>query len=157
MTTVYIGIGSNMGDRSALIDAAKKAMVERGAARITAESAIEETEPVDVTDQPRFLNQVVRAETALAPVELLDRLMEIERSLGRVRGPVAGGPRAIDLDILLYGDMVVNSERLCVPHPRITRRMFVLRHLLELDGNLADPLTGVPYRVFAENGGTGVS
>jgi 2-amino-4-hydroxy-6-hydroxymethyldihydropteridine diphosphokinase len=121
----YIGLGSNLGDRRAMIAGALDHLRPR---RV---SAVVETEPWGVTAQPRFLNAVAEVETDLAPAALLDRLLDIERDLGRVR---AGkwGPRAIDLDLLLYGDRTVASEALSVPHPRLHERRFVLEGLAEL-------------------------
>src|SRR3954468_11000214 len=118
----YIGLGSNLGDRRATIAAALEELHPR---RV---SAVLETEPVGKTDQPRFLNAVAEIETDLPPPDLLGRLLDVERRLGRVRAPDAErwGPRLIDLDLLLYGDEQVRSESLRVPHPELHRRRFVL-------------------------------
>jgi 2-amino-4-hydroxy-6-hydroxymethyldihydropteridine diphosphokinase len=127
---VYIGLGSNLGDRAANLRAAR----ERIAApdlRVLRESSIYETAPRDVEDQPWFLNQVIECETDLFPRQLLARLQKIERAMGRKRR-IAKGPREIDLDILLYGEAVVKSPELEVPHPRLSERRFVLEPLAEL-------------------------
>jgi 2-amino-4-hydroxy-6-hydroxymethyldihydropteridine diphosphokinase len=121
----YIGLGSNLGDRRAMIAGALERLSPR---RV---SAIIETEPWGRADQPRFLNAVAEIETALEPAEVLDRLLDVERGLGRVRNEL-WGPRTIDLDLLLYGDRRVASEALSVPHPRLHERRFVLEGLAEL-------------------------
>ena len=121
----YIGLGSNLGDRRAMIDGALERLRPR---RV---STIVETEPWGVADQPRFLNAVAEIETDLEPADLLGRLLDVERGLGRER---AGkwGPRTIDLDLLLYDDREVRSKSLSVPHPHLHERRFVLEGLAEL-------------------------
>lgn len=145
MAIAYIGIGTNLGDRRANIGRAGRLLVERNALCITGESSIEETCPVDYVDQPRFLNRVVRGSTDCPPAELFARLTRIEADMGRVR-VIRGGARIIDLDILLYDDVVMKTADLVIPHPRIKERMFVLKHLIEIDPELADPETNEPYR-----------
>ena len=112
-------------------------------------SRLRETEPVGVVDQPPFLNGAVAIETALAPRDLLDLLLEIERSLGRVRGE-RWGPRTIDLDLLVYGDEVVDEPGLRVPHPRLHERRFALEPLAELEPELDLPGHGRVSDVLAE-------
>jgi len=121
----YIGLGSNLGDRRAMI---AQALEELRPRRV---STIVETEPWGVADQPRFLNAVAEIETDLGPAELLDRLLDVERGLGRVRKE-RWGPRTIDLDLLLYDDRRVDSDALSVPHPHLHERKFVLEGLAEL-------------------------
>jgi 2-amino-4-hydroxy-6-hydroxymethyldihydropteridine diphosphokinase len=121
----YIGLGSNLGDRRAMIAGALERL---GPRRV---STIVETEPWGVVDQPRFLNAVAEIETDLEPAELLDRLLDVERGLGRVRNE-RWGPRTIDLDLLLYGDRRIASDALSVPHPHLHERKFVLEGLAEL-------------------------
>ena len=128
----YVGLGSNLGDRRAMIAGALDRLRPR---RV---SSIVETEPWGVTDQPRFLNAVAEIETDLAPGALLDRLLEIERDLGRVRTE-RWGPRSIDLDLLLYGDRQENTPSLTLPHPRLHERLFVLEGLAELCPDLRVP------------------
>src|SRR6185436_16530505 len=128
----YIGLGSNLGDRRETLSRALEQLRPR---RV---SAIVETEPWGVVEQPRFLNCVAEIETEIAPPALLDRLMEIERDLGRVRRQ-KWGPRTIDLDLLLYGDRRIVSPVLTVPHPRLHQRLFVLQGLAELCPDLAVP------------------
>ena len=136
MTLAYVGFGSNLGDREGTILAAARRL---GPHRL---SQIRETEPWGYDDQPRFLNAVAELETELAPRELLDRLLEIERGLGRVRGGPRYGPRTIDLDLLLYGDLLLAEPGLTVPHPRLAERLFVLEPLYELDAGLFVPGSG---------------
>ena len=121
----YIGLGSNLGDRRAMI---AQALEELRPRRV---STIVETEPWGVVDQPRFLNAVAEIETDLGPAELLDRLLDVERGLGRVRKE-KWGARTIDLDLLLYDDRRVDSDALSVPHPHLHERKFVLEGLAEL-------------------------
>ena len=134
MATAYIGLGSNLGDRGENL---RRALERLGAARV---STIRETDPVGVTEQPRFLNAVAELETDLPPRALLDRLLEIERDLGRDReSEERWGPRAIDLDLLLYDDEVIDEPGLTVPHPRLAERRFVLEPLAELAPELVLP------------------
>lgn len=132
MVPVYIGLGSNLGDRSANLARARREIGRIPGTRIDAESSIEETEPVDFIDQPKFLNQVVRVVTDMKPEELLDALQNIETRMGRVRD-IPKGPRVIDCDILLYGCETIATGRLDVPHPEIKSRDFVLRQMREID------------------------
>ena len=144
MKTVYLSLGSNIGDREANLRAA----IERLAAprlRVLRVSPIYETEPVDYTDQRWFLNLAVEAETALFPMQLLARTGKIERALGRVR-TVLNGPRTIDIDILLYGNAVVRCATLEIPHPRMAQRRFVLAPLADLAPDLRHPVTHLTVR-----------
>ncbi len=139
MKRIYLGLGSNVGNRERNLRAA----IERLAApdlRILRASPVYETEPVDYTEQGWFLNQVLEAETGLFPMQLLARTSRIERELGRVR-TVAKGPRTIDIDILLYGRAVVRSAKLEIPHPRMVERRFVLAPLADLAPDLRHPVT----------------
>jgi 2-amino-4-hydroxy-6-hydroxymethyldihydropteridine diphosphokinase len=136
--TVYLSLGSNVGDRAAWLRAALEAMPGAGV-RVLRVSPVYETEPVDYTDQPRFLNLAVEAETELCPEELLSRTAAIEQQLGRLRD-VPKGPRTLDIDILLYGDSVLSSERLQIPHPRMHERAFVLQPLADLAPDLLHPV-----------------
>lgn len=123
----YLSLGSNVGDRAERLGAARAALIERSDLRLVAFSAVVETEPVDVTDQPRFLNQVLAVETSLEPRPLLEACLAIERRLGRNRsaGPPRG-PRTIDIDLLLYGGRSVDEPGFTVPHPRLAGRTFFL-------------------------------
>jgi 2-amino-4-hydroxy-6-hydroxymethyldihydropteridine diphosphokinase len=137
--TGYLGLGSNVGDRRANLQAAVGALEARGI-RVLASSSVYETEPVgEVLDQREFLNACLRVRTDLGPLELLDACKAVERDLGRAPGGPRHGPRPIDVDVLLLGDQTLASERLCLPHREVTSRRFVLVPLLELDPGLVLP------------------
>jgi 2-amino-4-hydroxy-6-hydroxymethyldihydropteridine diphosphokinase len=141
----YLGLGSNVGDRRAALEAAVAALPRHGV-EVLASSSVYETEPVgEVLDQRDFLNACVRVQTALEPEALLDACKAVERELGREPGGVRHGPRPLDVDVLLLGDSEHRSERLVLPHPEVTSRRFVLVPLLELDPELALP-DGVALR-----------
>lgn len=144
MKTVYIALGSNLGDRAAHLDEARRRMEQQGI-KIARVSSIFETAPRERINQPWFLNQVVEAVTALAPRSLLSRLLRIEREMGR-RRLIANGPRVIDLDIVLYGDLIIAAEGLRIPHPRMGERRFVLEPLSELVPGLRHPESGTAIR-----------
>jgi 2-amino-4-hydroxy-6-hydroxymethyldihydropteridine diphosphokinase len=138
----YLGLGSNVGDRRANLQAAVDALGDHGVA-VLASSSVYDTEPVgEVLDQPDFLNACVRVRTALAPEALLDACKAVERELGRIAGGVRHGPRPIDVDVLLLGDETFRSERLSLPHEQVTSRRFVLVPLLELSPGLVVPGAG---------------
>ncbi|MGE5548624.1 MAG: 2-amino-4-hydroxy-6-hydroxymethyldihydropteridine diphosphokinase [Solirubrobacterales bacterium] len=137
MATVYLGLGTNLGDRFANLKAAVAAL--EGVGAVEALSRVYETAPLYVTDQPAFLNMAARATTELAPLELLRRLKAIEDELGRVAS-VRYGPRLIDLDILLYEGEVVDGTELTIPHPRLPERRFALEPLADIAPSLNHPL-----------------
>lgn len=149
MALVYIGLGSNMGERGDYLSGAVKLIKVKAYAEIIAESSILETKAVDFTDQPDFLNQVVLIRTDLEPAKLLEVLKGVEKDLGRVRR-FSKGPREIDLDILLYDDLVLHSRALDIPHPEIKNRWFILKHLVELNPELRDPVSGEKYFSYME-------
>jgi 2-amino-4-hydroxy-6-hydroxymethyldihydropteridine diphosphokinase len=136
----YLGLGSNVGDRRANLQAAADALPAHGV-EVLASSSTYDTDPVgEVLDQPAFLNACLRIETRLGPEELLDACKAVERELGRdLEGGVRHGPRPIDVDLLLLGDVEHASERLHLPHEQVTARRFVLIPLLELDFELRTP------------------
>lgn len=134
--TAYLGLGSNLGDRDANLRAALHALAQHMAIRRV--SDVYDTAPVLYTQQPRFHNLVAEVHTTLAPEELLHRAKDIERKLGREAGP-RYGPRPIDIDILLYGDLVIARDDLVIPHPRMAERAFVLLPLRELAPDLIHP------------------
>lgn len=148
MKTVYLGLGSNLGDRQQHLRAAIEQFGAAGI-RVLRESPIYETEPVGYAHQGWFLNMVVEAETDLFPMQLLSRTSRIERTLKRVR-TAPNGPRTIDIDILLYGDAVVRGARLEIPHPRMKERRFVLAPLCDLAPDLRHPLTHQSMRQLLE-------
>jgi 2-amino-4-hydroxy-6-hydroxymethyldihydropteridine diphosphokinase len=131
MELAYIGIGSNLGDRIGNIIESLRLMNNISGITVLRASPIYETEPVDFCQQPNFLNAVVEINTNLTPHELLKELQNIEKRLGRVR-TVPKGPRTIDLDILLYDDVLISTHDLTIPHPRMWQRLFVLEPLKEL-------------------------
>ena len=135
----YLGLGSNVGDRRAMLQASVEALWTH-AVQVIATSSVYETEPVgEITDQRDFFNACARVETALGPHELLDACKAVERALGRSPDGVRHGPRAIDVDVLLLGMEAYTSERLSLPHPEVVSRRFVLVPLLELDPELELP------------------
>ncbi len=134
MAVCYLGLGSNVGDREGNLKAALQELRDRGIA-ITACSSIIETDPVGGPRQGRFLNAVAKAETSLSPEQLLERIKDVELALGRVR-TVRNGPRTIDIDILIFNDIVLNSPSLQIPHPRMRRRDFVMAPLAEIEPDL---------------------
>jgi 2-amino-4-hydroxy-6-hydroxymethyldihydropteridine diphosphokinase len=137
VTIAYIGLGANLGDREENLRAALDQLGTLGPLRV---SSFRETDPVGVTDQPRFVNAVAELETDLTAEGLLERLLEIERELGRDRSrEERWGPRTIDLDLLIYGDEEIEEPGLTVPHPRLAERAFVLEPLHELAPDLVLP------------------
>ncbi|MCZ7608277.1 MAG: 2-amino-4-hydroxy-6-hydroxymethyldihydropteridine diphosphokinase [Planctomycetota bacterium] len=143
----FIGLGSNLGDREASLRAALDRLAALPLTRLVRESSLMETEPVDSPEGAGlFLNGVAWIETSLAPLELLEALLAIERELGRDRkGQPRNAPRTIDLDLLLYGEQVIDQPELQVPHPRMSEREFVLWPLLQIASKLRDPRTGEPF------------
>jgi 2-amino-4-hydroxy-6-hydroxymethyldihydropteridine diphosphokinase len=135
----YLGLGSNVGDTRAHLLAAVKALPAHGV-RVTGSSSTYDTEPVGlILDQPEFLNACLRVETDLGPEELLDACKAVERLVGRAAGGPRHGPRVIDVDLLLLGDLEYSSPRLTLPHAEVSSRRFVLVPVLELEPELALP------------------
>ncbi len=149
VTRAYVGLGANLGDRAAMLQAALEQLEREPGVTIVAISSVRETEPVGFLDQPRFMNAAVAVDTKLSPRELLDRLLGIERRLGRTREGPRFGPRTIDLDLLLYGDEQVDEPGLQVPHPRLHERVFALEPLAELDSELVVPGRGALSEIIA--------
>ena len=141
MTTAYVGLGANLGDREAAIREALQLLREHDEIHVVAVSKLRETDPVGVVDQPRFLNGATLLETELEPRALLDALLEVERALGRLRAE-RWGPRTIDLDLLVYDDLALDQPGLTIPHPRLHERRFALEPLAELTPGLAIPGQG---------------
>jgi len=143
---VYLGLGSNLGDRKTNLEKALQLLGERLTIRQV--SSLYQTEPVGHKEQPMFFNAVCRAETDLGPLQLLSLIKGIETALGRVPS-FADGPRSIDVDILLYGDLSMETADLTIPHPRMAERGFVLIPLLELTPELVHPVSGESVKDLA--------
>jgi 2-amino-4-hydroxy-6-hydroxymethyldihydropteridine diphosphokinase len=139
VSTAFIALGANLGDRFATMHEAIDRIRELGTVRMI--SSFYETDPVGYLDQPKFLNAVLELQTELGPLELLYRLLGIEADLGRVRS-FANAPRSIDLDLLLFDATILESQRLTVPHPRMLERAFVMVPLAEIAPDLNHPITG---------------
>ncbi len=140
---VFVGLGSNLGEREATLRAALGRLRALSGVRVVAVSRFRDTEPVGNVEQPRFLNGAAALDVELPPRELLDSLLAIEREFGRDRARSVGhGPRTLDLDLLLYGDARLDEPGLEVPHPRLHERRFVLEPLHELDAALVVPGRG---------------
>jgi 2-amino-4-hydroxy-6-hydroxymethyldihydropteridine diphosphokinase len=139
MKTVYLGLGSNVGERAEMLQAAIHGL-HAADVRITRVSSVYETEPQGRVNQRWFFNLVAEAETDLFPKQLLGRIGRIERRLGR-RRMLANGPRTIDIDILFFGNFTIRSPELTIPHPRFAERRFVLAPMVELAPELRDPVT----------------
>ena len=143
-TEAYLGLGSNLGDREHNLARAVSLLEERLAAPIVV-SSVYETRPWGYADQPDFLNLACRVDTAVAPEELLGAAQEVERLIGR-EPTFRYGPRVIDVDILLFGDRIINADGLRVPHPRLFERAFALAPLAELAPDFTHPELGVSIR-----------
>lgn len=151
----YVALGSNLGDRKAHLEAALAALAESEAISVLRVSPIYETDPVDPAEvaggsQQRYLNAVVEVETTLDAPNLLERLLLIEASQGRSRGPIANLARTLDLDLLLWGNVVVDLPGLVIPHPRMHQRSFVLDPLCDLVPDAVHPLLGETIAALAQ-------
>jgi 2-amino-4-hydroxy-6-hydroxymethyldihydropteridine diphosphokinase len=142
LVRAYVGLGANLGDREAMLRSALEQLAAEPGIDVAAVSEFRDTDPVGITDQPRFLNAAAAVETDLTARELLDRLLGIERRLGRTREGPRFGPRTIDLDLLLFGDEQIDEPGLEVPHPRLHERPFALEPLVDLDPDLVLPGRG---------------
>jgi 2-amino-4-hydroxy-6-hydroxymethyldihydropteridine diphosphokinase len=138
----HVGLGANLGDRERTLRVAVDELGSEPGIEVVAVSTLRETDPVGVGNQPRFLNGAVAVDTTLTPEQLLERLLALEHRFGRVRTPGEHGPRTLDLDLLLYGDLAIDEPGLTVPHPRLHERRFVLEPLAELDPGLVIPGRG---------------
>lgn len=146
MSKVYLGIGSNLGDREANCREAIESLESVKELKIRTTSSIYETDPVGGPPQNKYLNAVLEIETELSPENLLDILKGIELEMGRESSPKKDFPRIIDLDILTYGDEVIKTEELTVPHPRMHERSFVLKGLSEIAPEEVHPVFGKTVR-----------
>jgi 2-amino-4-hydroxy-6-hydroxymethyldihydropteridine diphosphokinase len=150
MARAFVGLGANIGSRRATLKRALELLDEEDGIEVVAVSRFRETDPVGFVDQPRFLNAAAALETDLPPRELLDRLLAVERALGRTRDGPRFGPRTVDLDLLLYDEERVDEPGLEVPHPRLHERRFALEPLAELDPALVVPGRGNVSTLLAE-------
>jgi len=141
--TIYLGLGSNMGDRRYNLESALDALAQK--IKVQVVSSIYDTKPVGNTRQPRFLNLVCEAATSMAPPDLLNFVKQIEINMGRQPGPL-NSPRPIDIDILFYGNQVIAAPALIIPHPRLTERAFVLVPLDEIAPDFIHPVVGKTIR-----------
>ena len=141
---VYIGIGSNLGDRRKKLKTAIKKLDDQEEIEILKISSILETAPVDNINQPDFINQVIKISTSFSPEELMCVTKKTEIDMGR-KNKNDKGPRLIDLDILLYNDLILKTENLIIPHLEIKNRSFIVEHLIELDSEIVDPETKQKY------------
>lgn len=142
MKTAYLSLGSNLGDRAENLNMALQ-LLEQSRVSVRRRSSLYETEPQDLRHQPWFYNLVVEIECDLFPLQLLNATQRIEKQMGRQR-VVPKGPRIIDIDLLLWGNFVIHTTRLQIPHPRLLQRRFVLEPLLELVPTLRHPVTRQP-------------
>jgi 2-amino-4-hydroxy-6-hydroxymethyldihydropteridine diphosphokinase len=144
LKTAFLSLGSNLGDREALLNDALHRL-EAAGVRVIRKSSIHETEPQDLREQPWFLNMAVEVETELLPLELLAVIRKIETEMGRQR-TIPKGPRTIDIDILFYANLIIATADLEIPHPRLTERSFVLDPLSEIAPDLRHPITDQSIR-----------
>jgi len=155
MNTAYLSLGSNLGNRFEMLQDAVRMLQEKPDLKVTQVSSVYETDPVGYTEQATFLNIVVEIQSYLSAEKILLICLGTEQTLGRIR-EFRWGPRCIDLDILLYNDENIESEKLTVPHPRMHERGFVLVPLIELVPQGIHPLTGVSFSEYAEGQKEGV-
>ncbi len=149
MQSVYLSLGSNLGDRRGFLSRALT-QLELDGNRIEACSSVYETEPVDLADQPSFLNLACRLRSPFGPAELLRRCQAIEIDLGRHRS-VPKGPRVIDIDLLYFGERIISTPELKLPHPSLQDRRFVLKPLMEIAPQFRDPRTGDSVQMLLEH------
>ena len=140
MHLAYISVGSNMGNRLQNCREGITALTRSSESRIMAQSRIYTTEPVDYEDQDWFINMVVKLETTNDPFELLENIKSVQRAAGRKRDVIRFGPRVLDLDIIFFDDLVLDSNRLVVPHPRMHQRRFVLKPICDIDPTIVHPV-----------------
>lgn len=138
----WIGLGSNLGEPVQKVEAGMAEIDNEPGIRVAAHSSLYRTAPTDYLDQPEFINAVVRINCTLEPAALLGRLQSIENRFGRDRYGVLFGPRTLDLDILIYDDLVLETGALTLPHPRMHQRLFVLEPLFEIEGEMVIPAVG---------------
>ncbi len=147
----FISVGSNIGDKFENCKNGIAALTEAGISTLIKQSKFYFTEPVDYKDQDWFVNSVVKVETFLDPFGLFRRLQSIQRKEGRTRDAIRYGPRVLDLDIILFDDIVMNSSRLIIPHPRMHKRCFVLKPFCDIDPNIIHPVLKKDMQYLLDN------
>ena len=145
---VFIGLGSNLDNPTERVREAINWLSTDPAIELLRHTELMETEPWGLSDQPKFINAVAEVLTALDPFDLLSLLKTAEKKLGRKKSSVRWGPRVIDLDILLYGEQIIETDDLTIPHAQLVLRPFVIEQILQLDGDLIHPKFRVPIRTF---------
>ncbi|WP_251520992.1 MULTISPECIES: 2-amino-4-hydroxy-6-hydroxymethyldihydropteridine diphosphokinase [Staphylococcus] len=138
MVNAYLGLGSNIGDRETQLEEAIRILDNKEGIQVAQTSPIYETDPVGYTDQPQFLNQCIEVQTVLPPSDLLKACLDTEQQLHRVRD-IRWGPRTLDVDILIYGNLTVEQDDLIIPHPRMLERAFVLIPLNDIASDVIEP------------------
>jgi 2-amino-4-hydroxy-6-hydroxymethyldihydropteridine diphosphokinase len=149
--TAYISVGSNIGDKLLNCKQGVKALADSGHVSIAAWSNFYKTSPVDYKDQDWFINAVVKIETGLTPSDLLKEMISIQHKAGRIKDKVRFGPRILDLDIILYDDLVINLPDLTIPHPRLHNRLFVLKPLCDIDSSIIHPVFKKDMKYLLKN------
>jgi 2-amino-4-hydroxy-6-hydroxymethyldihydropteridine diphosphokinase len=140
MHIAYISAGSNLGNRLENCRQGITALTRFGGSRILAQSRVYMTEPVDYKDQDWFINSVVKLETTCNPFELLDQIKSVQKAAGRLADVIRYGPRVLDLDIIFFDNLILDTDRLVVPHPRMHQRRFVLKPICDIDPTIIHPV-----------------
>lgn len=149
--TAYISVGSNIGNKLLNCQKGLSALTESDKSIIIGQSNFYKTEPVDYTDQDWFINSVVKIETILDPFQLLYELKTIEKNTGRTDDRIRYGPRILDLDIIFYDDIIINSSDLIIPHNRMHKRRFILKPVCDIDPKLVHPVFKMDMQYFLDN------
>ena len=150
MSTAYIAVGSNLGDKQQNCEKGIAALIRTPETAVTARAEFYRTAPVDFTDQEWFVNTAVRVTTDLAPHDLLKRLKSIENDVGRIKSDIRFGPRILDMDIIFYDTLVLKSDTLEIPHPRMHKRRFVLRPICDIDPAAMHPTLKRPVKTLLD-------
>ena len=152
---VYISIGSNIGNKLKNCQNGIAALIKPGLSLLRKQSPFYSTEPVDYKNQDWFINAVIKIQSIFDPYQLLSEIKSIQQGVGRISDPVRYGPRVLDLDILLYDDLVINSSGLVIPHPRMHKRRFVLKPICDIDPKVVHPVLKKDMRHLLDNLGDG--
>ena len=152
---VYISIGSNIGNKLKNCQNGIAALIKPGLSLLRKQSPFYSTEPVDYKNQDWFINAVIKIQSIFDPYQLLSEIQSIQQGVGRISDPVRYGPRVLDLDILLYDDLVINSSGLVIPHPRMHKRRFVLKPICDIDPKVVHPVLKKDMRHLLDNLGDG--